>query len=232
MRINKKTIIIGASSSIGQDIVEAFVKNGHSVLGTGNSHPVAASDGVASTQLDLTSDQSIKDFRHYVAGRFPNPDCMVVLTGLVLGKNISEYSYAEIEQVLGVNFTGLAKLVASTFDLFQDQSQIIFLGSQAADRGSYDPIYAAAKGALVAFAKSLSRGLAPRTRVNVVAPSLIMNSRGYLDMPKTRREFHLRNTPTSSFIEKDELAQLVLNLTEKHWSHLNGTVVRLNGGSY
>ncbi len=113
-----------------------------------------------------------------------------------------------------------------------DRSVILFLGSVYGERGSFDPIYAASKGALAAFAKSLAAWNKGRVRANIISPSLIESSTMYEDMAPDRRAFHAQANPSGELVQSEDLAGVIFDLTLPHWKHVNGTVIRVNGGSY
>ena len=50
-------------------------------------------------------------------------------------------------------------------------------------------------------------------------------------MPKERHEFHRQQTPMKELVTAEDLAQIIVDLTMPHWRHLNGAVIRINGGS-
>ena len=106
------------------------------------------------------------------------------------------------------------------------------LSSISGDRGSFDPIYAASKAALMAFVKSLAVWHAPGLRVNALAPALIDHSPMFEAMTPERRAHHLATTPTQRLTTPNEVADVIVNLCEPAWANLNGQVIRLNGGAH
>ena len=183
-------------------------------------------------KLDLALDTDTKDFANFLSNSNFLLDLVVMLPGILLGKNLSSYSADEIESVMNINFNKQALLLKYINPYFAEKSQVIMMSSISAERGSFDPIYAASKGAMISFIKSLSTWLAPKTRFNAIAPGLIENSTMFLDMAEERREFHKNATPTKSLVNSVEIAKVIYDLSKPHWSSLNGVVLRLNGGSY
>jgi hypothetical protein len=51
-------------------------------------------------------------------------------------------------------------------------------------------------------------------------------------MENERADFHRRQTHSGSLLGMKDLAQLVVDLTNPHWSHLNGACIDLNDGQY
>jgi 3-oxoacyl-[acyl-carrier protein] reductase len=106
------------------------------------------------------------------------------------------------------------------------------VSSISGERGSFDPMYAASKAALIGFVKSLATWLAPGVRTNALAPALIAGSRMHDDMAPERREHHRSATPTGRLTTPQEVAAVLFNLCEPAWSNLNGQVIRINGGAH
>jgi 3-oxoacyl-[acyl-carrier protein] reductase len=229
----RNTVVVGASSSVGRAVVEAFAGAGDRVLATFRtpSAPPAERE-VAWVQLDITDAGSRSEFAGRLASLSGGVDVLILLPGVIKGLALAEYPEAAIEEVMSVNFTSQAHLVKAALPHFSDSSQILLMGSVSGQRGSFDPVYAASKGAIVAFAKSLATWLAPRIRVNVLSPSLIEGSSMWQSMVPDRREFHRTKSPTGRLVSNQEIAKIMLDITQPHWRDLNGAVVSVNGGSY
>lgn len=211
--------------------MDRFLERGDHVAATYNRTPLAARDGLVPIQADLTSALDRARLRGAPALDAPI-DVLVSLVGLLPGKPLRDYDDALVDHVMDVNFSAVAKTVRDFLPKMADRSVILLLGSVSGERGSFDPIYAAGKGAIVAFAKSLAAWTDGRVRVNVVSPSLIENSTMHGDMSPERQAFHARSNPGGELVQSTDLAGIVVDLTLPHWKHVNGTVIRVNGGSY
>ena len=97
--------------------------------------------------------------------------------------------------------------------------------------GDSGEMFAAAKGAVMAFSKSLARSLAPEVRVNCVAP-------GFIDTDMTRelsaeqRELMLGQIPLGRLGTPDEIAALVDFLCSDAAAYITGETVHINGGMH
>ncbi|HLT34033.1 MAG TPA: 3-oxoacyl-ACP reductase FabG [Aquaticitalea sp.] len=87
--------------------------------------------------------------------------------------------------------------------------------------------YSAAKGAIIAATKSLSKEVAKKNiTVNAVAPGFIQT-----DMTKDFDEKELKkNIPINRFGTADEVAHLVSFLASKKASYITGEIININGG--
>ncbi len=111
---------------------------------------------------------------------------------------------------------------------------IVFVSSTAGQRGeAMHSAYAATKGALVSYTKSLAAELGPRgVRVNCVAPGWVETdlTRDALADPARRREIEAA-IPLGRVARPDEIAGPVLFLVSDLARDVQGEVLNVNGGS-
>ena len=229
----RRVLVVGASASLGPDLVEGFCALGNAVLATTRSGALAgARDTVRVESLDLLDTASLDRLAGRVLPSFGALDVAVFLAGILPGKALAAYDDALMQQVMSSNFTAQAALLRRLLPHFNPGAQVWMLSSISGDRGSFDPIYAASKAALVAFVKSLATWLAPGLRVNALSPALIEGSAMFEAMAPGRRSHHLASTPTGRLCTPAELAAVIVNLCEPTWANLNGQVIRINGGAH
>ena len=157
---------------------------------------------------------------------------MLILSGAILGKNLASTSDEEMDHLAGVNLFGPARLLRDLLPVLNAGARILLVSSVAGERGGLDPMYAATKGALIPFAKSLATWLRNRMTVTVVAPGAIEDSAMLRDMGAERIAHHRKASPTGELLARADLARLLFDLAHPHWRHANGAVIRINGGSY
>ena len=232
--INEKNVlIVGSSSSIGNEISILFRKASMRVITTYTSTQpknVYGQSGSDILHLDLRDDESIESFSQRLKKIISSIDIAIFLAGILPGKNLEEYELLDIDEVMAINFNGQAKLVMKMLPLFTSKSRLLLFSSISAQRGSYDPIYAASKGAILSFVKSLARGLPPGMSVNSIAPGLIQDSRMFDDMAIERQNYHRNQVPSKELLCSEDLAKIVFDLCQEHWKHLNGACIDINGG--
>jgi len=226
----KQTLIIGGSTSISGPVLENFINNDHAVASTYYTiKPEKTS--VNWIELDCNSDLSISKFNSKCKKIAPFTN-LIFLTGILPGKKIQEYSFEEINKIININFNSVAKIIGSLENHFISNSQILLISSISGQRGSFDPIYAASKAAMIGLGKSLSQVLSPRTRTNIIAPGLIEQSSMFNEMRPERQKYHEQNNPLKKLLNKNALAEIIYELTTEKWSHLNGAIIPVNGGAY
>jgi len=90
-------------------------------------------------------------------------------------------------------------------------------------------VYAAAKGGVLAFSKSLARDVAPKVRVNVLAPGFIETAFGE-QADTAWREHVERVTPLARWGTPEDVAHAAVYLASDAAGFLTGQTVMVNGG--
>lgn len=105
------------------------------------------------------------------------------------------------------------------------------LSVQTGGSGGAGP-YAAAKGALQVFTRTLSRELAPLVRANCIMPGVVETRHHEIFSTAEKMADYRRQTPLARNSTSDEIAQSVLFLASDASSFMTGGVVDLNGGRF
>ncbi len=92
--------------------------------------------------------------------------------------------------------------------------------------------YAAAKGALQVFTRTLARELAPEIRANVVCPGVIETRHHEVHSSPERMEQYRRETPLGRNGTADEVATTVLYLASDASSFTSGALIDVSGGRF
>jgi 3-oxoacyl-[acyl-carrier protein] reductase len=225
-----RAAIIGGSSSVGRAVIEKLLARGDSVLATFARTPLEPARGLQTARLDLRDERALADFAQG-AGQAGPLDALLFLSGVLPGKALPEYDLAGMQQVLTINVAAQARLIALLLPALAPGAQVLLMSSISGRRGSYDPIYAASKAALVGLMKSLARWHGARARFNCLAPGLIEGSSMYLAMSEERREHHRRASPGGALATVAEIAQVIVDLLGPHFRPLNGALIPLDGGA-
>lgn len=105
------------------------------------------------------------------------------------------------------------------------------LSVQTGGSGGAGP-YAAAKGALQVFTRTLSREMAPLVRANCIMPGVVETRHHEVFSTPEKMADYRRQTPLSRNSTSDEIAQAVLYLASDASSFMTGGVIDLNGGRF
>jgi 3-oxoacyl-[acyl-carrier protein] reductase len=115
----------------------------------------------------------------------------------------------------------------------QNSGRIILVSSSSGQIGeAFYSHYAATKGALISFAKSLASELAPDILVNCVAPGWVETDMvaAALADPAAQAEI-LAENPMRRVATAEEIAGPVLFLASDLANFITGEVLNVNGGS-
>jgi 3-oxoacyl-[acyl-carrier protein] reductase len=115
----------------------------------------------------------------------------------------------------------------------QGHGSIVTMGWDQAEtgmEGDSGELFAATKGAVLAFTRSLALSLAPRVRVNAVSPGWIKTAWGD-SASDAWQERVLRETPLARWGTPGDVAEACRFLVGPASSFLTGQILRVNGGA-
>lgn len=212
--MDKLVIITGGTGGIGKATANKFAESSNwKVVVTGRE------------DMDVTNPESVKKF----FSQYPKIDCLVNCAGIFGNKTLSEYDLESINKVIAVNEVGTYLCTQAALKRMTEGS-IINISSVAGQTGSgADPIYAASKGAILAFTKSMAKMLAPKIRVNCVSPGI--TDTGLLDARKwTDIAFDVDQTPLGKMADPEDIANAIYFLASEEAKHITGATLDVNGG--
>jgi 3-oxoacyl-[acyl-carrier protein] reductase len=136
---------------------------------------------------------------------------------------------------LAANLDGVLYVCRAAIAHLPDGGRIVLVSSTAGQRGeAFHADYAATKGAVISFTKSLAVELAPRINVNCVAP-------GWVDTEMCATPFAREGGRGKQEIEKaiplgrvasaEDVAGPIVFLCSDLARHITGEVLNVNGGS-
>jgi len=110
--------------------------------------------------------------------------------------------------------------------------RVVLVGSTAGQRGeALHADYAATKGAMIAFVKSLCVECAPEVTVNCVAPGWVDTEMSWSAFGDGGRERIAATIPIGRIATAEDVAGPILFLCSPLARHITGEVLNVNGGS-
>jgi 3-oxoacyl-[acyl-carrier protein] reductase len=95
--------------------------------------------------------------------------------------------------------------------------------------GENPSVYAAAKGGVASFSRSLAREVAPTIRVNILAPGFIETAFGEEANPNFRQKV-IEMTPLRRWGKPEDVAGAAVFLASDDSAFLTGQTIMVNGG--
>jgi hypothetical protein len=133
----------------------------------------------------------------------------------------------EFEKLPSIDLAVFAQGISPSSNL-SDMTKEHARTSNAAAKGSYDPSYAAAKGATVSLTKSLAKELKDRVRVTCIAPGLVADSPVHRSMTPEHAATHEARMFGNRLVRGEEVARLIWEIYRN--PALNGCVIPIDGG--
>ena len=136
-------------------------------------------------------------------------------------------------ETIGINLDGVFYTCRAAVPKLRDGGAVVNIASMAGHRGSYQHAhYAAAKGGVLTFSRSLMHELAPRgIRVNCVSPGLI-DTPLIQPLLAVQGDTLLKATPLKRLGTTEEVAKAIAFLCSDWASFVNGETLHINGGLY
>jgi NAD(P)-dependent dehydrogenase (short-subunit alcohol dehydrogenase family) len=175
----KVAIITGGSQGIGASLVEAYRRQGWSVVASARAMKPAADPDVLSVDGDIADPATAERIVSGALGRFGRIDTLINNAGVYFSKQFTDYTAEDYAQVVGVNLSGFFWLtqLAIAEMLKRNGGHVVNISATiAAYANSSEPsvLTALTKGGLAAATRSLAVEYASRgIRVNAVSPGII-----------------------------------------------------------
>jgi NAD(P)-dependent dehydrogenase (short-subunit alcohol dehydrogenase family) len=230
--VSDVAVVTGAARGIGAAIAQRLAADGLAPLLVDLDPAVERAaaglgGGAGAVVADITDPAGREAVRAAVGDRPLR--ALVNNAGITRDARIGTMDEAAFRAVIRVNLGGAYELTRALLDAFADGGAIVNMSSRAylANIGQFN--YSASKGGLVGLTRALALQLAPRIRVNAVAPGLTASEMTKA-MPDKVLDKLIASIPAERMAEPAEIAEVVCALVAPGASYVTGQVVVACGG--
>jgi 2-hydroxycyclohexanecarboxyl-CoA dehydrogenase len=235
----RAVIVTGGSSGIGRATALLLAREGaHVFIGDideagGRATAEAAGGAAEFFPLDLKQTGSIADFAAAVHGEVDRIDGLVNGAGWDRIQPFMENPPEMWDELIAINLLGAVRLTRAVLPpmIAAQAGKIVNISSDAGRVGSMgETVYAAAKGGLIAFTKSLAREMARhRLNVNCVCPGPT-DTPLFQRQPDRMKEALTRAIPFRRIAQPEDIAEAVMFFLGPRSDYITGQVLSVSGG--
>ncbi len=240
---DKVAIVTGAGRGIGRNIASTLANEGAHVVVADNVEENAKATceeigklggDAISIVTDVTDRKSIKDMTDQVLEKYKKIDILVNNAAVFGGKFFVDDDEENWEKVINVCLYGVLNCTKAVINHMIDNKygKIVNMSSDAGKVGEARmAVYAAAKGGILAFTKSLAMEVGRYDiNVNAIAPGMTKTPL-FVERVDAEREAKLKKLyPLKRLGELQDVAGVVAILTSDATSWVTGQAISVNGG--
>lgn len=246
----KVAIVTGGGQGIGRIIVHTLGKEGAKVVigdieidgANSVAKEVADFGGEAlAVNADVSKLEDTEKLFASAMEKFGKADILIHNAASFSVKPFMDTPVNTWGNIIGVSQMGALNSCKSVLPhmIEKKSGRIIFIGSDAGRVGDpYQPVYATAKGGIIAFCKSLAQDVGPKgITVNVVSPALVMTEENRqilgqmygLDDEKRAKKLYSAY-PMRRIGTPEDVANMVVFLCSDKAGFITGQTISVDGG--
>ncbi len=224
-----KYLVVGASSGIGNALATQLSESGHEVYATYFKNEVAATNAnISFHQVNVLDENISLDFL---------PDTIngiVYCPGSINLKPFSRIKPEDFELDYKLQVVGAVKVIQAAFPKLKEaeNASIVLFSTVAVQSGlNFHSLVASSKGAIEGLTRALAAELAPKIRVNCIAPSLTDTplAASLLNTDQKKEANALRH-PLKRIGTATDIANMAAFLLSDKSSWITGQILHVDGG--
>lgn len=244
---DRVAVVTGGSRGIGRATVQRLAEAGAHVVVNYLTHGKEAAEAVREVnesggrslaiKADVGNSKEASLLIEKTLDEFGRLDLLVANAGIWEGAPVEHMTDDIWDRVIDCNLRGTWTVCRAAVPAFKGNGggSIVIVSSTAGQRGEAGySNYAASKGGQISFAKSLATELAPKIRVNVVAPGWVdteLNHVVFTAEENEEKRKAISAIPLKRLATADDVANAVVFLGSDWARHITGEVLNINGGA-
>jgi len=184
-------------------------------------------------QTDVTDSAQVEEMVSKILDNFKKVDILINNAGITRDGLLIRMKEADWDAVLDINLKGAFNCtrVVARHMMKQRWGRVVNIASIIGIMGNAGQAnYAASKGGMIAFTKSVAKELASRNiNVNAIAPGFIETDMTK-KLPDNYRQDLLKVIPLNRFGTPQDVADIALFLVSDASSYITGHVIQVDGG--
>jgi len=243
----RRVLVTGGSRGIGRATVDLLARAGASVgvayrqahdeaeAAVSEARRIAPESVFWCQAAELSDEAETARLFERVDGEFGDLDGFVGSAGIwnARPRPLDILEYAEWEEMIAVNLRSVYLGTRAAIERMGAGGRVVLVSSTAAQRGEAEHShYAASKGAIVSFVKSIAVELGPRDiTVNAVAPGWVETDMSAIALQSEDRGRIEREIPLQRVATAADVAGPIAFLLSDLARHVTAEVINVNGGS-
>ena len=219
-----KIVIVGGSRGIGKEIINELI-NGNMIINLSRNKPELTHTNLTHYNIDILS-SDLPDLE--------DVSSVIYCPGSINLKPIGRISLDEFREDFEINVVGAIKVIQKYLPSLKksNDASILLFSTVATKLGMpYHSSVAASKSAIDGLVKTLGAELAPKIRVNAIAPTITKTD---LASKLLRNEKVIENMierhPLKKILMPEEVAKMAKFLISTDASSISGQIFNLDAG--
>jgi len=220
----KNILIVGGSKGIGEQVLSEMILENH-IINLSRSLPKVSNTNLSNYTVDILHDE-LPDLEKL--------DSIVYCPGSINLKPITRLSLQDFRDDFEINIIGAVKTIQKYLPLLKrsNNGSIVLFSTVATKLGMpYHSSVAASKSAVDGLVKTLGAELAPKIRVNAVAPTITKTDLASNILRNDKIvENMVERHPLKKILVPNEVAKMVKFLISNDSSSISGQTFNLDAG--